>query len=82
MTTAVLFDWLMFGWIYYLIGYALLPLMILATKKFLETSDLRFIVVNAFIFLFGLGQPTYVLIYPLLCFLFVVFESRANLRIF
>jgi hypothetical protein len=81
MTTAVLFDWLMFGWIYYLIGYALLPIMILATKKFLETSDIRFVVINAFVIFFGLGQPTYILVYPLLCFLFVLFESKANLKI-
>jgi hypothetical protein len=81
MSTAVLFDWLMFGWIHYLIGYALLPLMILATKKFLETADLRFIFINALIFLVGLGQPTYVLVYPLVILLFVLFESRANLRI-
>ena len=40
MTTAVVFDWLMFGWIYYLIAYALLPLMILVTKKILR--DKRF----------------------------------------
>jgi hypothetical protein len=81
MTTAVLFDWLMFGWIYYLIGYALLPLMILVIKRFLETNDKKLIIANALIFVFGLQQPTYVLVYPLLAFLFVVFESKLNLRL-
>jgi hypothetical protein len=80
MSTAVVFDWLMFGWIYYLIGYAFLPLMILATKKFLETNDIRFVLLNALIFVIGLQQPAFILVYPLICLLFVFFESKANPR--
>jgi len=81
MTTPVVFDWLMFGWIYYLIAYDLLPLMILATKKFLETNDLRYVLINAIILMLAFGQPTFILFYPLLGFLFVLFESKASLKI-
>jgi hypothetical protein len=80
MTTAVVFNWLMFGWIYYLIAYDLLPLMILATKKFLETNDLRYALINGIILSIALSQPTFILIYPLLGFLFVIFESKFNLK--
>jgi hypothetical protein len=81
MTTAVVFNWLMFGWIFYLIAYDLLPLMILATKKFLETSDVRYVLINAIILLFAFEQPAFILVYPLLGFLFVIFESRVNPKI-
>jgi len=81
MTTAVVFNWLMFGWIYYIIAYDLLPLMILASKKFLETSDVRYILINAIILLFAFEQPSFILVYPLLGFLFVIFESRVNPKI-
>ena len=81
MTTAVVFDWLMFGWISYLIAYDLLPLMILTTKKFLETSDVRYALINGIILALALEQPTFILVYPLLGFLFAVFESRGDLKI-
>ena len=80
MTTAVVFDWLIFGWIYYLIAYALLPLMILVTKKFLDTNDLRYALINGLILAVVMEQPTFILIYPLLGFLFALFESRFKLK--
>jgi hypothetical protein len=81
MTTPVVFNWLMFGWIYYLLAYALLPLMILVTKKFLEANDVRYILINAIILGLAFEQPTFILFYPLLGFIFVLFESKANLKI-
>jgi len=81
MTTAVVFNWLIFGWIYYLIAYDLLPLMILATKKFIETNDMRYALINGLILSVATAQPTFILIYPLLGFLFVLFESRGCLKI-
>ena len=81
MTTAVVFNWLMFGWIYYLIAYDLLPLMILATKKFIETNDMRYALINGLILSVATTQPTFILVYPLLGFLFVLFESRGCLKI-
>ena len=81
MTTAVVFNWLMFGWIYYIIAYDLLPLMLLVSKKFLETSDVRYILINAIILLFALEQPSFILIYPLLGFLFIIFESKVNPKV-
>jgi hypothetical protein len=81
MTTAVVFNWLMFGWIFYLLAYDLLPLMILITKKFLEKSDLRYLLLNALIFALAFEQPSFILIYPLFGFMFTIFESRANLKI-
>lgn len=81
MTTAIVFNWLMFGWIYYLIAYDLLPLMILATKKFLEKSDLRYLLLNALIFALAFEQPSFILIYPLFGFIFTIFESRAKPKI-
>ena len=80
MTTAVVFNWLMFGWVYYLIAYALLPLMILTIKKFLETNDLRYALINGIILSIAMAQPTVILIYPLFGFIFVIFESRFNLK--
>ena len=81
MTTAVVFNWLMFGWIFYLIAYDLLPLMILVTKKFLETNDVRYALINGLILAVATTQPTFILIYPLFGFLFVLFESRGCLKI-
>jgi hypothetical protein len=81
MTTAVVFNWLLFGWIYYLIAYDLLPLMILVTKKFLEKSDFRYLLLNALIFALAFQQPSFILIYPLFCFIFTIFESRAKPKI-
>ena len=80
MTTAVVFNWLMFGWIYYLIAYDFLPLMILVTKKFLETNDLRYALINGLILSVATTQPTFILIYPLVSFLFMLFESRGSLK--
>lgn len=80
MTTAVVFNWLMFGWVYYLIAYDLLPLMILTTKKFLETNDLRYALINGIILSIAMEQPTFILIYPLFGFIFVILESRFNLK--
>jgi|GEM_PF-1659657 hypothetical protein len=81
MTTAVVFNWLMQGYIFYLIAYDLLPLMILTTKKFLETNDLRYALINGIILSIAMAQPASILIYPLLGFLFVLFESRGCLKI-
>jgi hypothetical protein len=81
MTTAVVFNWLMQGYIFYLIAYDLLPLMILTTKKFLETNDLRYALINGIMLSIAMAQPTFILIYPLLGFLFVLFESRGCLKI-
>ena len=80
MTTAVVFDWLMFGWIFYLIAYVLMPLMIIVTKKFIETNDLRYALLNGVILAIAVAQPTFILIYPLLGFIFVIFESKGNLK--
>ena len=80
MTTAVVFNWLMQGYIFYLIAYDLLPLMILTTKKFLETNDLRYALINGIILSIAMAIPTFILIYPL-GFLFVLFESRGCLKI-
>ncbi len=81
MTTPVVFNWLMVGWIYYLIAYGLLPLMILSTKKFLETNDVRYALINGIILSVATAQPTFILVFPLLGFLFVLFESRGNPKI-
>ena len=81
MTTPVVFNWLMQGYIFYLIAYGLLPLVILTTKKFLETNDLRYALVNGIILSIAMAIPTFILIYPLLGFLFVLFESRGCLKI-
>ena len=81
MTTGVVFNWLMQGYIFYLMAYALLPLMILTTKKFLETNDLRYALINGIILSIAMAQPASILIYPLLGFLFVLFESRGCLKI-
>ncbi len=80
MTTPVVFNWLIFGWIYYLIAYALLPLMILVSKRFMETNDLRFALLSGLILSVATIQPTFVLIYPLLIFTFILFESRSKLK--
>lgn len=80
MTTAVVFNWLMFGWIYYLVAYGLIPLMIIITKKFLATNDYRYALLNGIILSVATSQPTFLLIFPLLGILFVIFESKGNLR--
>lgn len=81
MTTPVVFNWLVFGWIYYLIAYDLIPVMILVTKKFLETNDIRYALINGIILSIATAQPTFILVYPLLAFLFALFESRGNRKI-
>ena len=81
MTTPIVFNWLIFGWLFYLIAYALFPLMILATKKFIETGDLRYALINGLILSIATVQPTFVLIYPLISFLFVLFESKGYFKV-
>ena len=80
MTTPVVFNWLMFGWIYYLLAYDLFPLMILATKKFVETNQLRFALVNGLILVAATSQPAFLLVFPTVVFLFVLFECRGFLN--
>jgi hypothetical protein len=81
MTTAVVFNWLVFGYIYFLIAYDLLPLIILATKKFIETNDLRYALINGIILSVATAQIAFLPVYLLLGFLFVIFESRGNPKI-
>ncbi len=76
MTTPVVFNWLMFGWIYYLIAYDLFPLMILASKKFIETNQIRFALINGLILVAATSQPAFLLVFPTVGFLFVLFECR------
>jgi hypothetical protein len=78
MTTPVVFDWIMFGWVYYLIGYALLPLMILATRLFLQTNRIQYALLGGIILAIALEVTAFVLLYPLIVLLFVIFESRGN----
>ena len=81
MTTPIVFDWLIFGWRDYLIAYALFPLMILSSKKYIETNDLRYALVSGLILSIATTQPTFILIYPLFSLLFILFESKGNLGI-
>lgn len=81
MSTAVVFNWLMLGWIFYLSAYNLLPLFILFTKRFVETNDLRYALINGLILAVATIQPTFILVFPLLGFLFVLFESKGCLSI-
>jgi hypothetical protein len=78
MTTAVVFDWLIFGWIYFLMGYALLPLSILITAKYLKTSDVRYMLANGLIVSVALAQPSFIVIYPVITLIFVLFMSWRN----
>jgi hypothetical protein len=80
MTTPIVFNWLIFGWIYYLLAYDLLPLTLLASKKFIETKDLRYALINGLILSLATLQPTFILIYPPLVFLYIMFESNGNLK--
>ena len=82
MTSPVVFNWLLSGWVYFLIGYALLPLTILATTKFLETKDFRYLLINGLIMSVALAQPAFVLIYPFVCFLVTLLESLGNIKKF
>lgn len=81
MATPLVFNWLTFGFIYYLIAYDLLPIMILITRKYLENSDLRYALINGVIFSVVLEQATFIVLYPLLWILFVLFESRGKPKI-
>ncbi len=81
MSTPVVFNWLMFGWFYYLIAYAFLPLMILFTKKFIETNNLCYALANGLVLSIATQQPTFVLIYPIFCFLFILFESNRSINL-
>ncbi|MCL2358308.1 hypothetical protein [Candidatus Bathycorpusculum sp.] len=81
MTTAVVFDWLVFGWMFYLLAYNLLPLMILVVKKYLETSDSRYLIIGGLILSLSTIQPTFILVFPLFSLIFIIFESRGCLHI-
>ncbi len=80
MTTPVMFDWLMFGWIYYLIAYDMFPIMILATKKFVQTNDFRYALVNGLILSVVASQPAFILVFPVVSFVFVLFETKKLLQ--
>ncbi|MDR0373380.1 MAG: hypothetical protein LBI79_07495 [Nitrososphaerota archaeon] len=80
MSTPLVFNWLIFGWMYYLFAYGLFPLMLLVTKKFAETNNLRYALINGLIFSVATIQPTFILIYPLLCFVFLLFEFKCGIN--
>jgi len=83
MTTPIVFDWVMFGWLNYLIPYALFPLIILATMKFLETNKLRYVLLTGLLFSLAFSmQIAYILVYPISLIIFSLFEGKANFRIF
>lgn len=81
MTAPVVFNWLMFGWIYYLLAYDLFPLMILITKKFVETNQIRYALINGLILVVAASQPAFLLVYPTVGILFVLFESKGCLNV-
>ncbi len=78
MSTPVVFNWLMFGWIFYLLAYDLLPLFVLFTKKFIVTGDFRYALINGLVLAVATIQPTFILVFPLFGFLFVLFESKGS----
>jgi hypothetical protein len=80
MTTPVVFNWLMFGWIYYILAYDLFPLMILTTKKFMETGQIRYTLINGLILVAAVSQPAFILVYPAVWLLFVLFECKGFLN--
>jgi hypothetical protein len=81
MTTPLVFNWLMFGWVDYILAYDLLPLTILTMAAFLRTKQVRYLLTGGIITAIALGQPALALVYPLMGFLFAIFESRGNLAI-
>ncbi len=80
MTTAVVFNWLMFGWLYYIFGYDLLPLMILSIKKFLDGNGFKYVLCGGLILSIACSQPAFILVYPPLAFIFVLLESKFNIK--
>ena len=80
MSTPVVFNWLMFGWIYYILAYDLFPLMVLTTKKFIETNQIRYALVNGLILIAATSQPAFLLVFPTVSFLFVIFECKGFLN--
>jgi hypothetical protein len=81
MTTAIVFDWLIFGWIFYLIAYDLMPLMLLITKKFVDTKDFRYALINGLILAVATTEPSFILVYPLFGLIFFIFQSKIDAKL-
>ena len=81
MTTPIMFDWLMFGWFYYIIAYDLLPIIILVTKRYLETKQIRYALIAGLILSIAMSTPATLLIYPTLMLVFVLFESKKDKKV-
>jgi hypothetical protein len=78
MSTPITFDILVFGWIYYFLLYALLPLFIIMYGKFLNTRKLRYALTNA-VLLGLILQPFFVIIYLIITLVYLIFNlSRIN----
>ena len=78
MTTAIVFDYLMFGWTYNIISYDLLPLFILVTKKGLEASSMRLAVASGVILAIALMYSQAVLFFVPILALIVLFTVGIN----
>ncbi len=81
MTTALVFDYLMFGWTYNMISYDLLPLFILITKKGLETGALRYALAGGIILALALMYPQAAIFYIPVLALIVIFVAGTNFKI-
>jgi len=63
MSTALAFDWLMFGWTFNLISYAILPLFILLTRKLVQKPRLVTAVSDGVLLAIALTYPQSLVVY-------------------
>ena len=76
MLTPIMFDWLIFGWIYYMLAYDLLPLFLVACMLFLRTRKIRYIVGGGLILSFALEQPDFIVVYLPIALVFILFQPE------
>jgi len=80
MSTALAFDWLMFGWTFNLISYAILPLFILFTTKLVRKPRVVIAVSDGVLLAMALTYPQSLVVYGIVAVLILAFEARKGIR--
>lgn len=66
MLSPMVLDQLVYGWINYLMGYALLPFFLLLLLKFMKKKDIRYVLVAGVVYAIALWRPSEIVTYTLL----------------
>jgi len=81
MLSPMVMDQLVYGWINYLMGYALLPFFMLCLAAYVKKGELRFALAAGVLEAVALWRPTEIVTYTLLAVIFsIVYGYRSRIK--